>query len=118
MKKMVAALFVFAFTIPALAQTTYVFDQPHTGANFRAFHLGTGYTYGRFDEYEGSLVYDREDISNSAFEFFINVESVNTNNDHATDICAAPTFLTRRSSPPSSSSRPQSAKPTKKISLK
>lgn len=93
MKKMVAALFVFAFTIPALAQTTYVFDQPHTNASFRAFHLGTGYTYGRFDEYEGSLVYDRENISNSAFEFFINVESVNTNNDQRDNHLRSPDFF-------------------------
>ena len=93
MKKIVATLFAFAFVGLAAAQTTYVFDQPHTSANFRAFHLGTGYTYGRFDEYEGTLVYDEENIANSSFEFYINVESVNTNNEQRDGHLRSPDFF-------------------------
>jgi polyisoprenoid-binding protein YceI len=93
MKKLVAVLFVLTLMIPAFAQTTYVFDQPHTSANFRAFHVGTGYTYGRFDEYEGTLIYDSENVADGAFEFYINVESVNTNNDQRDNHLRSPDFF-------------------------
>jgi polyisoprenoid-binding protein YceI len=93
MKKYLAAAVVLAVLSVTSAQTTYDFDPAHTSANFRAFHAGTGYTYGRFDEYEGTLVYAPEALDESSFEFFINAESVNTNNGQRDDHLRSPDFF-------------------------
>ncbi|MEM6430104.1 MAG: YceI family protein [Deinococcota bacterium] len=93
MKKYLAAAVVLAVVGIASAQTTYNIDLAHTSANFRAFHAETGYTYGRFDEYEGTLVYAPESLDESSFEFFINAESVNTNNGQRDDHLRSPDFF-------------------------
>lgn len=77
--RILIALSVLLATV-AMAQTTYQQDASHSAVIFAANHAQVGYTYGRFNETEGTLEYDAENPENSSFVFTIITESVDTNN--------------------------------------
>lgn len=77
--RILTALIVLLATV-AMAQTTYQLDLAHSSVVFAANHAGVGYTFGRFDEMDGTLEYDAANPENSSLVFTIITESVNTNN--------------------------------------
>jgi polyisoprenoid-binding protein YceI len=69
----------FAAT-PALA-ADYVIDTQgaHASINFKINHLGFSYVVGRFNDFEGSFTWDKDNPEDSSIEVTINPESVDSN---------------------------------------
>lgn len=82
--RILIVLIVLLATV-AMAQTTYQQDASHTSVIFAANHAQVGYTYGRFNESDGTLEYDAANPENSSFVFTIITESVDTNNTDRDD---------------------------------
>ncbi len=93
MKKIIVLLLVLIMAI-SLAQTgDYKSNTAHTHVLFKAKHLGVAYTFGRFNEHEGSLYYDNMDPTDSQIEFNILTESVDTNNEKRDGHLRSPDFF-------------------------
>lgn len=56
----------------------YEFDKSHANLSFSYDHLGFSTTEGRFADWDGSLLIDKETPSNSSIEFVIDVKSLDT----------------------------------------
>jgi len=75
------------------AATTYKIDAVHSTAMFKVRHLGVSNFYGRFNELEGTFVFDPANPDNSRFEVTIAVNSVDTNNKGRDDHLKSPSFF-------------------------
>ena len=67
--------------IPAsttLAADKYTIDPAHCHIGFSVRHLVINNIRGRFTDYEGSIIYDEQDITQSSVEITIKAQSVNT----------------------------------------
>jgi polyisoprenoid-binding protein YceI len=62
----------------ARAADTYVVDPAHSSVSFRIRHLFSSVT-GRFEKFEGKIVYDESDPKKSAASGSIDVATINTN---------------------------------------
>lgn len=77
--KKIALLFVATlFSVATFAQTKWNVDNMHSFVNFSVKHLGISFVDGRFDKYEGTFVGTPEDITKGAFNFTVDMNSVNT----------------------------------------
>lgn len=61
------------------AATTYKIDVVHSAVIFRIHHMGAGYTYGRFNDFGGTLAIDEEKPEASSVAVEVKVDSVDTN---------------------------------------
>ncbi|MBD1546680.1 YceI family protein [Roseibium aggregatum] len=76
-----ASIFValVALTGTAVAEPTeYAFDKSHANLSFSYNHLGFSTTEGRFGNWDGKLIIDQENPSNSSIRFVIDVASLDT----------------------------------------
>jgi len=91
-----AATLVFALcgagVTSALAADNYKVDPVHSSIIFRAQHVQTGYVYGRFDKFSGTVKVD-SDPSNMAFDISIDVNSINTGNEKRDGHLKSPDFF-------------------------
>lgn len=62
------------------AAESYKVDASHSSVNFRVLHLGTSYTYGRFNEFSGSFTYNADEPGQSSFTMNVKTASVDTGN--------------------------------------
>lgn len=91
-------LLMSAATFLPLAAETYKVDTTHSALQFSIQHLGLGNTWGRFNDFEGEIMFDEKDLANSSVDVVANVASVDTHNkkrdDHLrnTDILDAGTY--------------------------
>jgi len=67
-----------AWPIAAGAAETYSFDKNHTEIMFFYNHVGLSNQSGRFDEFDGSLVFDQKKPQNSKIEVTIKTASIDT----------------------------------------
>lgn len=74
-------------------------DGGHSSCVFRIKHMGAAYFYGRFNQMEGSIVYDAEDASKCSVELTIDAESVDTNSDKRDQHVLSPDFLDAKQFP-------------------
>ncbi|MTI42980.1 polyisoprenoid-binding protein YceI [Roseibium hamelinense] len=56
----------------------YEFDKSHSNLSFTYDHLGYSTTDGRFGEWEGTLLIDKDTPANSSIEFTIEIDSMDT----------------------------------------
>ncbi|GAB4515302.1 MAG: YceI family protein [Roseibium sp.] len=56
----------------------YEFDKSHANLAFSYNHLGYSTTEGRFGEWDGALIIDKETPENSSIEFTIDIASLDT----------------------------------------
>jgi polyisoprenoid-binding protein YceI len=77
-----ALFFLFFVTLVSnsfAASSTWTIDPAHTG-----FYFGVNHIYsevkGFFDKYDGTILFDPNDLNASRFEFTVYIDSVNTNN--------------------------------------
>jgi len=56
----------------------YELDGFHSTALFKVSHLGFSYTYGMFEQIEGTLTYDPENTADNAVSVTVKTASVNT----------------------------------------
>jgi polyisoprenoid-binding protein YceI len=73
-----ALLLVVLVVSTARAADTYVVDPAHSSVSFRIRHLFSSVT-GRFEKFEGKIVYDESDPKKSAASGSIDVATINTN---------------------------------------
>lgn len=80
MKKLMTLVVAFTLTIAANAQTkqTWNVDPAHSFLTFSVKHLGISFVEGKFDQYQGVLKMDSEDVTSANFDFSIDVNSINT----------------------------------------
>ena len=84
-RSMLAGVFSFVAaasvlgTTPLRAADTYTIDPVHTTVIFRISHLGSSWTYGRFDSVEGSFTVDPADASAVKFDITAKTDSIDTN---------------------------------------
>ncbi|GAA0781987.1 polyisoprenoid-binding protein [Roseibium denhamense] len=74
-----SALSLSLLTSVALAEpVAYEFDKSHANLSFTYDHLGYSTTDGRFGDWDGTLMIDKETPENSSIEFTINIDSLDT----------------------------------------
>ncbi len=85
MKKLLLSLGVLSvmgLAQPAAAEIErYTLDKPHTQILFFADHLGFSHSMGKFTDYSGSIVFNREDPAGSSVEVSIPTASLEMNDD-------------------------------------
>ncbi len=76
-----AAALMLTAAAPATAAETYAIDVKgqHAFIEFRVMHLGYSWLYGRFNEFDGEFVIDRDDPTQSRVAVEIATASVDTN---------------------------------------
>jgi polyisoprenoid-binding protein YceI len=85
-----AALALALLAAPAAADD-YAIDPTHTAVLFRVKHLGVSYTYGRFNEVEGT--FKLKDGLPDAIQVTIQAKSVDTGNKKRDDHLRGPDFF-------------------------
>lgn len=81
--KMSIVVFILSFGLvcTAHAQKQYEVDNAHSSLVFSISHFNIGFVYGRFNRVSGVISIDEKDPSKSTFQFAIDSESVDTNDD-------------------------------------
>lgn len=84
---------------PVTAAEVYVLDQKHTYITF--IHDRMGYTniLGRFDRYEGEIVFDEEDLANSSVSVTIFTNSLSTGYARRDEDLIGPNFFNAKEFP-------------------
>ena len=73
-------LFLFMLGVSNAAATSqWNIDTDHSGIYFDVGHIYST-VKGYFNEYEGKIEFDPEDLAKSRFEFVVKVKSIDTNN--------------------------------------
>jgi polyisoprenoid-binding protein YceI len=68
--------------VPAAADpSAYTVDKTHSAILFKISHLGAGYVWGRFNDFNGALVLDAADPAKCSVEVDIRAESIDTGNE-------------------------------------
>ena len=81
MKKIVGlATFVLAYAALSYGADIYKFDKGHTRVAFNVDHFVISTVEGRFNDFDGTIQYDPQDISKSSVEVHIKAKSINTDN--------------------------------------
>lgn len=78
MRTLVLALATLAGASVASAADTYAIDKAHTAALFKVDHLGFSYTWGRFNDIAGTIVWDDADPAASSVKIVIKTDSIDT----------------------------------------
>ena len=78
MRSLVLALALLAGGSSASAAETYTIDKAHTAALFKISHLGFSYTWGRFNDVGGSIVWDDADPAASSVNVLIKADSIDS----------------------------------------
>ncbi|MFS8808445.1 YceI family protein, partial [Synechococcus sp. R6-10] len=78
---------------------TYRIDPVHSFIIFRVKHLNTGFAYGRFNSFSGTIVVDEKNPANSSIELEIDANSVDTGNSQRDDHLRNPDFFNTRQFP-------------------
>lgn len=73
-----AAVLAAASPQTAQAAETYTFDKEHTKILFFWNHVGLSNQMGRFDDFDGKLVFDKAKPENSSIEVTIKTKSIDT----------------------------------------
>jgi len=69
---------VLAAQVAVAEPTQFDFDKAHSDITFQVGHLGYSNTHGRFDKFDGQLMLDVDDLSQSSVEVIIQTASVDT----------------------------------------
>jgi polyisoprenoid-binding protein YceI len=94
-----AALALAALGATARAADSYTVDPVHSSVSFGISHAGISDIHGRFNDFSGTFVIDKEDPSKSSFALDIKVESVDTNNEKRDEHLRAPDYFNAKQFP-------------------
>jgi polyisoprenoid-binding protein YceI len=75
------------------AADAYQIDLTHSGVEFKVRHMLVTNVKGEFDEFEGTVHYDADNIENSRVEVVIQAASINTQNEKRDNHLKSPDFL-------------------------
>ena len=90
---------ISAFVLSANAADTFKVDAVHSFALFSVQHLGIANTYGRFNDISGTVVFDKDNPSNSSVELSVKVESLDTHNSIRDRSLKSPDFFDAKQFP-------------------
>ncbi len=62
--------------------TTWNIDTAHTNVGFTVKHMMVSRVRGNFNDFEGTIKGDPENLANAKVQFKVNMDSINTNNEH------------------------------------
>ncbi|WP_432697401.1 YceI family protein [Marinobacterium sp. YM272] len=79
--------------IAQAAPEAYAMDMAHSTVVFNINHLGFSNMFGRFDQFDGDLNFDADNIENSSVNIVIDTESVNTFHGKRNEHLASPDFF-------------------------
>ena len=81
MKKIYLLLIILIFTTSNVMAKDYIIDKKgmHASIQFKISHLGYSWLWGRFNDFDGTLSYDREKPEAAKIEVRINTRSVDSN---------------------------------------
>jgi polyisoprenoid-binding protein YceI len=100
MKPLTLALaLVSAFVLSANAADTFKVDPVHSFVLFSVQHLGIANTYGRFNDIAGTVVFDKDNPSQSSVELSVPVESLDTHNSIRERSLKGPDFFDAKQFP-------------------
>jgi polyisoprenoid-binding protein YceI len=74
-------------------QDKYSIDNSHTSIVFAVSHFGLSYTYGRFNQCSGEFALDGGELSTGGFQFKIDANSLDTNDDARDKHLRGPDFF-------------------------
>lgn len=83
----------------AQAADTYTVDPVHTAALFKVKHVGVSYTYGRFNDVSGTVVFDAANPAASKVDITIQAGSVDTHSEKRDAHLANPDFFDAKQFP-------------------
>lgn len=83
----------------ARAAETYAVDPVHSSISFGISHAGISDIHGRFNDFSGMFVIDKDDPSKSTFALDIKVASVDTNNKLRDEHLRAPDYFNAKQFP-------------------
>lgn len=89
---MVMALMLCAATA-AMAAETYAVDPVHTFIVFKIRHLNIGYVIGRFVDFSGTIIADKENPEKSSVQMTVAAKSVDTHVDKRDDDLRSENFF-------------------------
>ena len=81
------------------AAATYDVDPVHSSVTFKIQHMGTSWTYGRFNDLAASLEYDAAKPEASSLSFTAKAESVDTGNAKRDQHLKGPDFFNAKEFP-------------------
>jgi polyisoprenoid-binding protein YceI len=94
------AVLVLVVAAPfAAAADTYKLDPVHSFVLFRIKHMDVSYSYGRFNDPTGTIVYDAADPSKDSVELEIKVDNLDTHNDKRDQHLKSPAFFDAKQFP-------------------
>lgn len=92
-KTLFAAGLLAALAAPTAFADDFDVDAVHSSVMFRVKHVGVSYTYGRFNQVEGTFSFDQADASKCKVEITIRTQSVDTNNAKRDQHLKGPDFF-------------------------
>lgn len=88
-----------ATTSVARAAESFAVDTVHSGIHFRVKHLGAGFTWGRFNQFSGTITLDEQNPGASSVTIEIKTESVDTNSPDRDKHLRNPDFFDAKTFP-------------------
>lgn len=92
LKKRLLIAIVLAFSWSTAYAQNWQADLPHTEIRFEIKHILTTVS-GYFNDYKAVVSFDPEHLKNSAFDFTVNVKSIDTNNEKRDAHLNSPDFF-------------------------
>lgn len=87
---LLASIFVSLASLQVGAAEKFEVDTGHSSILLKVQHNGAGYSWGRFNDFDGSVVLDGAD---SEFEFTVKTATIDTGNEKRDDHLKGPDFF-------------------------
>lgn len=84
---------VFSFTATLVAGEEYQIDRAHSRVGFAVTHMLLTTVRGHFNEYSGTINYDKDNIANSSVNVTITSSSIDTDNERRDNHLRSDDFL-------------------------
>jgi polyisoprenoid-binding protein YceI len=78
---------------------TYAIDPVHSSVFFKVGHAGFGFVRGRFNDFSGTIVRDRDNPENSQIDVVIKADSIDTANARRDEHLKSPDFFDAKKFP-------------------
>jgi polyisoprenoid-binding protein YceI len=93
------AAVLVAFGAAARGADVFSVDPVHSSISFVTSHAGISYIHGRFNDYSGKFIIDKDDPAKSSFSLSIKVDSVDTGNQKRDEHLRAPDYFDAKQFP-------------------
>ena len=81
------------------AADSYKVDPVHSAIMFKVHHWGAGFSWGRFNKFDGTVSFDAADPAKSSVNFTVDMESVDSNSADRDKHLKSPDFFNSKQFP-------------------